>query len=344
MEPDQLTAQPDQPTGCLNCGFSIIEKDYPTPLCKDCREKFIKFPIPGWIKIFAAAIAIVLLLSMVSLTKNFSIGLHWQKAKNAEKTHRYLTAKNELQQVVKSVPDFVEAKTQLMISSFYTEDLQTFVEMSSQLQGVNIEDADDYALLTEMYDRMGKYLPSDSFTHFINAYHIVDSIPETVYKDYLQSFPDEIFPAIHYCSKLMDKDQYATCDSLLDRVLQKDDHYLSALGMKSSLKREIKQFDSSFYYCDKILSTNAESTYAMSSRARTFLKEYKDDEGLKWALKSFEIDKTDSYSKATLALAYHFTNNKTERDKLLQSLKNDTLATWQIKYVNDIIEGRENFR
>src|SRR5439155_25895657 len=116
------------------------------------------------------------------------------------------------------------------------------------------------------------------------------------------------------------------------------------LYMKTSVKRELDQFDSAHYYCDRILSLNKESSYGMASKARTYLMQKKDQEGLRWALKSNEPDRMEPYSLATLALAYHFNNKPGERDKLVEASKKDSTQAAYMQYVIDIMQGKEKFR
>jgi hypothetical protein len=91
MEENIHASEPSS-TVCTNCNSSLIDPTYASPLCTDCREKFIRFPIPKWIKIFGAGVAMVLCFALVNLPSQLSIGLHLQKGKEAVKNHRYRTA------------------------------------------------------------------------------------------------------------------------------------------------------------------------------------------------------------------------------------------------------------
>ena len=227
---------------------------------------------------------------------------------------------------------------------FYNYDLQTFAKLIQDLQGKKIEDQDIYGELNMLIDKASNYFPSDSFMTVFDRYHSWDSIPEAEYKKYVAEYPDELFPAIRYANLLFDREKYPLSDSVLNDILKKDPAYISALNIKTSVKRELKQFDSAHFYCDKILLLNKESTYGMSSKARTFLKQKNDTEGLKWALKSIDKDPGDPYSLATLALAYHFDNKQKERDELLKRSKSDSMGRVYMQYIVDVIAGKEKFR
>ena len=329
---------------CASCSHPVIEPGYATSLCKDCRTQFINFPIPPGIKIFGAVLGVVLLFAMFSLPKNLTTGIHYQRGKDAIKEDNYFTAQRELNAVIKKVPAFLEAKEYLAIASFYNYDLETFAKLIQELQGKKIEDADIYEKLNQLTEKASNYFPSDSFMTVFSNYHSWDSIPETAYEKYVSEYPDELFPVMSYANLLFDKEKYTICDSLLNNILEKDPTHGGALTVKTSVKRELKQFDSAQLYCDKILLLNHESTYGMSSKARTFLRQKNNGEGLRWALKSIDKDPNDPYSLATLALAYHFNNKQKERDELLRTSKNDSLGAAYMQYTIDVMDGNKKFR
>ncbi|MDP4263464.1 MAG: hypothetical protein Q8941_13135 [Bacteroidota bacterium] len=331
-------------TGCANCGHPIVEQGHPTQLCADCRAKFIHYPIPGGIKIFAGVIGVVLIFAMFKVPGNFSAGIHYQRGKEAIKKSNYNTAEKELSKVIKKIPGFVSAKEYLAIASFHNQDMESFVKMVGELQGQKVEDESLYNEINGLIAKVPNYVPGDSLMAFYTKYHSFDSIPEGVYREYLSTHQDELFPALRYASVIFNNKQYRACDSLLDRILEKDPAYPEALYMKTSIKRELDQLDSAHYYCDRILSLNKESTYGMASKARTYLKQKKDAEGLQWALKSNEPDPAEPYSMATLALAYHLNNQPGERDKLLEASKKDSTQGAFMQYVIDIMDGKEKFR
>jgi tetratricopeptide (TPR) repeat protein len=331
-------------SGCAQCGHPVIEEGHATPLCTDCRRAFIRFPIPKAIKVFAGVLVLVLLFAMVKVPQNLSAGVHLKRGKKAMRQSNYFTAQNEFEKVRKAVPGYTGIEEYLAIASFYNQDMKTFFEVADHLGGKKVEDEDLYGELNRLMEKSANYVPPDSFFAFFETYHSFDSIPENVYSQYVAAHPDEIFPAIRYASVLSDQERYASCDSLLNLILEKDDTHPSALLMKASVKREFKQYDSAAYYCNRMLSLNRESTDGMSAMARILLRQKKDKEGLDWALKSYEINHAEPYVVATLALAYHFNNRQSERDKLFQAAKKDSMTAEYMKYVTDIMEGREKFR
>jgi hypothetical protein len=127
-------------------------------------------------------------------------------------------------------------------------------------------------------------------------------------------------------------------------VLAFDRNNQNALAMKIPLKREMLQFDSSYYYANRILKINKQSLYALASKVRTLLKEKKDEDALKLAEYTYNMNKRDLYSMSSLAMAYHYKNDTAKRDAIIAAIEKDSTAASYSTYVKDVISGKENFR
>lgn len=333
-------------TGCVNCSNPEIVAGYPTSLCHDCREKFIKYPIPKWIKLFAAAIVVILLFSLVTLPKNISLGMGMERGKIAEKEKKYVTAERDFKEVLEDIPDNIEAQGHLLISSFYNQNFKTLVETLNKLKEKKIEDQDLFKQMDNVVLKAGEYFSNDSFRTLEQKYAAQSiNIPDSVYESYLQKNPGDINANFLFASQLLTEKRYEYCDSILRIDLNKDKEYFPALMLMASLKRETGEYDQSLSYCNKILDINNESILGMSTKARTFLKQKKDKEALELAGKSYKMD-ANSYTMATLIMAFHFNNKIKERDDLVKKSKMtaDTSDQFQLKYALDVIENREKFR
>lgn len=348
MEQDITNEQPagePQSDKCVNCGSPWIEKGFPTPLCADCRNAFIKFPIPRVIRIFFLIITAVVLVAMIRLPDNISLGVHQVRGEKAFKNRHYVTAQKEYKSVVDKLPDYMDAKINLALASFYAQDFESFGALVGQLEGKMIEDRDLYGKLSYVMSQMEGYVPSDSFLSMRKTY--ADSaghIPLAEMQKFVSKNPDDEYAAILLASDLFNNKNYSSADSILMNVLQKDPNHFGALSLMAALKRESGQFDESITYCDNILSLNKESVYAMSSKSRTFLKLHRDEEALRLANEADKIIRDDSYNLATLALIYHFTNRIKERDEAIAKVKKDTSAVALLEFANDVISNKIKFR
>lgn len=334
---------PEKQSGCTNCGHPVLSEGA-TSLCSECRESFIKFPIPVLIKAFGGIVLLILIFAMTKFPKSLSAGVHYERGNDAMDNHNYYTAQREFEKVIKEIPDYSEAKQHLAIASFHNLDMNVFIPVANELVGKAIEDQGTYFELQKIIDKAGDYFPSDSFSLLMENYPSIDSIPEQDYRDYISKYPEEVFPISRFASVLLNQNRYTECDSVLNGLLIYDGNFVNALTLKTSLKRQIGQMDSSHYYCDKLLSLNQEFSYGIASKARTYLMEKKNKEGLQWAQKSVAIDKKDFYSLATLAMAYHFNNKTAERDKLIKEVEADSVGVTYIGFVKDVISGKEKFQ
>ena len=127
MDQDHQTLEEKLSSGCVNCGHPVIEPGYSTALCKDCRTKFIRYPVPTGIKVFAALVVVALIIALFRLPGNLSAAVHYERGKDAIGKSNYLTADKELGEVLKKMPGFQEAKEYRSIAAFYNQDFSAFI-------------------------------------------------------------------------------------------------------------------------------------------------------------------------------------------------------------------------
>jgi thioredoxin-like negative regulator of GroEL len=324
---------------CRNCDSPNVLHGHPMLLCGDCRTKLINYPIPLWVKLFGAGIGVVLLISMIWLPKNLSAAISLTRAEKAEKRHDYVTGQRELEKAQKIVPNSTDVLEHLMIASYYNNDFATLYDASARLQNKTIEDSAIYEQLTTILNETKQYTPSDTFATAFKQYKDL-VVPDTALSRYVKKNPFDIYAVYTLASSYDDKQQYRSADSLLSRLLVIDAEFFPALNLKTRVKREIDQPDSSIFYCDKILALNHQSVYGMSSKARTFLKTGKKQEGLNLAKQCYQLDDKTPYNLATLAIAYHLNNDFKARDAVLTNAKKDTANAYYMNYANDIISNK----
>ncbi|RKR81599.1 hypothetical protein BDD43_1748 [Mucilaginibacter gracilis] len=330
-------------SGCVNCGNPQIVEGYANALCKPCRDGFNKLSIPLWVKLFGAFVLLLFVVAIFEIPTNFSTALSLAKAEKAEKEGKYLTSQRELEKIIDKAPDAIEIPGHLLIAAFYNLDYKTLGQMARKLTGKTFEDTALVHQINYLESKANNYFPTDSFMVVAKPYNAkFDAIPESVYKQYIDKNPADLFARYNYAAKFFDTDK-KKCDSLTDRILAIDPEYIFALQLKTSVKREIKQLDSSLYYCDKMVAINHELPLALSTKARTILKQGKKAEGLKMAKSSYGLNYKDGYTIATLALAYHLNGNTTERDALIAKTDRDSSDLGYMQYTKDVISGKVTF-
>ncbi|TSD67688.1 hypothetical protein FFF34_009960 [Inquilinus sp. KBS0705] len=330
------TEGPIEENNCVICNIPSVIEGHPTRLCADCRRKLINYPIPLWVKLFGAATLVLMIISLISLPGNFGAALAISRAIKAENHLNYVTEQRELESARKVAPNSVDVLGHLMIASFNNMDIETVFSASNDLSKKPIEDTALYNQLSYIIDESKLYIPSDSLYNITQRYGN-KTIPDTVYIKYLKKKPSDIYSLYVLANSYYDKKQYLTADTLASKILSIDNEYMPAINLKSAVKREIMQTDSSIFYCDKILAINHESVYGTSSKARTFLKAGKFKQGLILAQQCENLANNDPYNIATLALAYHYNKEYQKRDKLLQTAIKDTTLQVYMKYAKDQI-------
>lgn len=340
---ESLEPQHHGGSGCANCGSSFVEPGYHTPLCSDCRESFIRYPIPNWIKAFGGGVALVLIFALVNLPSQLSLGVHLARGKKAVDEHRFVTAQKELQAFTAKVPESDEALEHLLIATYYNHDLRMFDSVLDKLEGRSVEENMLYDRVQHLINQSAHYYPADTVSmNFLRNYKDFDSIPDADLSSFVSTH-DDISLRCTYAQRLYDRDEYDACDSVLRDLLHKDPEFWPALRLISGIKRLQDSLDVSIKYCNRMLSLNKEDVNAMCIKARTLIKQNKQQEAMGLVNKVLEQDKDNGYAKATLALAYHFSNQTAQRDQLMQQMQKDSITAAYLVYVNDVVSGKEKF-
>ena len=329
---------------CTYCGTTNVLQSHPGLLCADCRTGK-RLYVPNNIKLFAGIIAILFILAIVLSFTSFKIAIHEQRGLRAEKNHQYLTAQREFAQVVSLAPTYLEGQIHLSISAFYNNDLDVFNTMLQQLDGKEIEDQMLVSRLNALVLQQDQFLPDSAFSAIKTSYRRLGSeLPDSMIESYAHNHPGAFYANFEYANLLNDKNAYTASDSIVEHLLQQDNEFLPALMLYCSNKRMEGNSEAALRCCDHMLEINAEYTPAIASKARTYLLMHKDQDALHIVQKALELDSTDPYSFATLALAYHYNNRPAERDRLIQIAEKDTLKKESMKYIVDVINNRVHFR
>jgi hypothetical protein len=345
MNPEE-SLEPQQShsgSGCASCGSSFVEHGYPTPLCSDCRQQFIRYPIPNWIKAFGGAVALVLIFALINLPTQLSLGVHLERGKKAVDEHRFVTAQKELQAFTSKVPESEEGLANLLIASYYNQDFTMFDSIADKLDGRTVEDNTLFGRAQGLIDYSAHYYAADTLaTAFMEKYNDYDSIPDTAFANFVSTH-DDFWMRYVYSSRLFDKEQYVACDSMLRALLREDPEYRPALRLMATAKRIQDSLELSIKFCNRMLSLNKEDVEAMCLKARTLIKQSKYKEAMDMINKAFAQEKDYGYAKATLALAYHFSKQDAQRDKVIQDMQKDSVAATYLDYIQDVVAGKEKF-
>jgi len=334
-----LNPEAEKSSVCASCSSPEVLNDYPVKLCANCRNHFIKYPIPIWVRLFGAGVVLLMLISMLWLPKNFHAAIALSRAEKAEKTRNYITEENELRDAIKAAPNSLQILSHLAIASFYNNNFTTLDSVLDKLKGKNLDDTSLVNRVNDVIESSKSFMPTavydSSFVRYKNKV-----IPDTALIRYIRQHSTDTYASLILASSYVDQEKYGSADTILTHALDVDPKFLPALEIKGMLKREINQIDSSLYYCDKVLAINNQSLYALSSKARTILKSGNHVEGLKIANLVFKLNSHFQYNLATLAIAYHLNQDFKKRDAILGLAAKDSVLASYLTYVKDVISGK----
>jgi len=327
---------------CYKCGSPDVNIGYSTPLCSSCREKATKYPFPLWGGLLICGLAAMSWLSLTSFSDQIATGIRFRKVTEAEKKRDYLTAQKELSEILERDSTSQEAAGRLLIAAFYNLDLKTFYSTASLLQGKVIRDKQMYRRLDKLLYNIRFYTPSENFHAFSNTYE-GRPIPDSLFQQFLRMNPEDVFAMTSYSQQLQHQERYRESDSVVSQVMKIDAGNIRALLIKANTKRLLAQYDSALHFCRVVLNINRQLPNALAVKARTLLQMGKKDEALVSARSAVAADPDDPYTGATLALALHYTGKVHERDSLVTHFSEDSTGTAYMKYVEDVIQGKEKF-
>lgn len=346
---DQSTSTPSvtpaSPKACINCGNPQILHGYPNALCEECREKYIKYPIPVWVKIFGTTVLVLVVFALFSASKSFSLGIRYEKGIKAEEAKKYVTEQQIMQALVKENPDYLEAKAHLMIAAFYNGDIATATEMSQKMANQKFDDDELLAKANAVVHEAESEQPHDSLNKYMEL--MPDStggIPDSIYIRIIKADPDDLYTKVKYASILIDQNNYPLADSLLTSVLRIKPNFISALELKISITRANRNINDCLHYCHQLLDINSQSVYAISCIARSYLKTGEVEKGLQYAREAILIQPNDPYANATIVLAYHFNKMIKERDALILKINQgkDSLMKSYLTFPLDVINHKDS--
>jgi tetratricopeptide (TPR) repeat protein len=269
-------------------------------------------------------------------------GIHMKRADAAIAEKRYLTAENELRKVMAVAPEMKNAKSQMLIASFYMMDLNTFVSMTNELKGVSFDDGSTINTLNGLVADAGNFFPTDSLNELLDQKPLPADI-QNRFRLYVLQHPHEPFAVVGYVNMFGEKDRLSWCDSVIHNILNTDPGYIPGIIAAVSIARSQRHYDSALNYCHQLLSINTECQYAIASEARISLAQGELSQGIALAKKACALDSTDGFSEATLALGYHMNHQPGERDQLIKRGSSDSSISFYMDYVKQVIEGKEKF-
>ncbi len=308
---------------CTNCKSKSIEEGFPTKLCADCREYFIKYPIPKWIWLFSTIILLIMAVGVFRMPKYISAAYHLSKAEKAVDKKAYLTAQRELLLVLEKFPDNLDANANLLIASAHNHNYVLSNVAYQNIAEKEIKDNDLFKNIQNSMELLNADFPAD--TALYRRIKINKDSTENMMRIYdhlaYKNNIDQYIAGVYIADMLYDRKLYDEADKLLSKVLLTNQNYYPALGLLIGVKRNLKQYDEAIEICNRILAENSEDVSVIAQKSRTELKRSNDTKAAEYAAEAMNLNPDDIYAMESQALVDYYANRKTEYKKLITKIK-----------------------
>jgi tetratricopeptide (TPR) repeat protein len=265
-----------------------------------------------------------------------------RRAETALSGRKYLTAERELRKVLIAVPEMKTAKSDMLIASYYNMDMPSFVSTLNDLKGVSFENSPSFNTAQALVEDAKNFFPSDSLGELLKQSPPPLNL-QNQFRSYIIRHPDEPYAVSGYIDEYYESEGLGWCDSVVHDALNANPTSMTCIMVAIFIARMQHRYDSATRYCRQLLAMNAESPYAIAAEARVSMAEGNVAEGIRLARKACELDSSNGYSIATLALGYHLNNQIADRDRLIASKGSDSTISSSMDYVKQIISGKTKF-
>ena len=89
LPPSSAPAADAAPTACVNCGSIQFSTQTQLPVCEPCRTALVRFPFPLWVKLSAAVVAVMVLVSLAMSQERVQAALHLARTQKLVREERW---------------------------------------------------------------------------------------------------------------------------------------------------------------------------------------------------------------------------------------------------------------
>lgn len=312
--------------GCKNCGDLSFEEGYNLKLCKKCRDKLSKRPIPLQIKLVSILLMALIIFSLLRFPHVIKVGVEFERGIQAEKASKYLTAVKHYEEAIKEYPESDEILVRLYASYYQNQNIDAAYNVFDQIVGTNPSNKQMEEILVNEVNEITRkldmyYIPSEElYNRLIDMQN--PSTEELV--SVLKSFVDEeeVYAAYYLASLYFDLNRFNEANEVLSKVLTKNQDFYAGYILQAAIYRELGKYDEAVEIANKAIENNVEDISAYVTLSKIELKRKNNAKGLEYAKYAYELDAQDSYIIANLALAYHYNNLLDERDRYYKLYQN----------------------
>lgn len=159
-------------------------------------------------------------------------------------------------------------------------------------------------------------------------------------KEYVADHPADDLAWVIMGNAYTDLDQYEEAKDAFNNALKQDPKQFRAVTGLGILHRKAGNLDAAMAAYQRAVQMDPDYAQAYSSMTVIALKQYNDQDAVRYAEKGYALDKTDPGVAANLAVAYHFVGDYEKRDKftrIAEDLNYDKVDALQKIYSGELI-------
>jgi tetratricopeptide (TPR) repeat protein len=281
-----------------------------------------KKPVPLWIKITLLLTAAVLISSILGAAYTVKAAIAYEQGRRAQQDGNHSTAIKEYEQALKQFPDSASIIAGLAISYFHNERIDECRGLLDRIEGREVSRSLSRQV-NEIVDRMDSiYYESKELREALKLYGQEElEITSEKLEKYLDKNKNDVMGIFHLANINFDIGKYAEAEKLYIKINELQPEFYTAYLNLAAVYRETGQLEAAAECCKKVLNSNKEHPQAFIALSKIELEGNNYKAGLEYAEKAYEYDSSDLDIVSNLCLAYHYNKMTSDRDKLLEILK-----------------------
>ena len=328
---------------CCNCEEKEALKDYPTDLCENCREAYIKYPVPIWIKALSVIVLIVVIFSLMHFKSSLIGAVNYERGLKAEKELKYVTAQNAYKKALDQFPESQLLKSRLFIASVKGDNLEEIEKIYDEILEMKYSNTDN-DLFNEVQSAMDLYAEYFFMTEDIkniveNQNLSINQIISSLNNLTKSGNNENICGAYYYLGTIYYSNaEYEKAIEYFDVVHSMRPEIYFFKIPKATCYTELGNYEKAKEVLKETFVFNKEYQLAYVSLSFINLKEHNYEEALKNAQQAYSINKSNLDAVDALAISNHYLKNENERDKYIKILEENNYS--DINRVKDIVNGK----
>lgn len=327
---------------CCNCEEKEALKDYPTDLCENCREAYIKYPIPIWIKALSVIVLIVVIFSLIHFKSSLIGAVNYERGLKAEKELKYVTAQNAYKKALDQFPESQLLKSRFFVSSVKGDsDVEETRKIYDEIVEMEYYDTKLFDEVQSAIDLYGKhFFATEELNQILENQTTTINQKINAIKDIIQYNGTEKNGGAYYYLGLVyyANFEYEQAISAFDSAYSINPEIYFFKIPTATCYSDLGNYEKAKEVLKETFIFNKEYGPAYVSLSFINLKEHNYDEALKNAKEAYSINKNNLDAIEAIAISNHYLKNENERDKYIKILEENNYS--DINRVKDIVNGK----